>query len=170
MQDVINPLIRAIDRRTLLYPGDAEYVTPSDQSGRGDSELGATAHGVSKSSPDGEGSSFGEKQFRLSASYFSCFAKKSNQKKPAPGSPVLRTALCCSPRRAAAQLALAIKLRGLRQCSPTSPGEAVLLGGSQGEAKTNGRIRLQACFIARAESLVRRRVTQTNLGVSARTV
>ena len=41
------------------------------------------------------------------AGYFSCFAKKSNQKKATPGSPVLRTSLRCSPCRAAAQLALA---------------------------------------------------------------
>ena len=41
------------------------------------------------------------------AGHFSCFAKKSNQKKATPGSPVLRTSLRCSPCRAAAQLALA---------------------------------------------------------------
>ena len=66
------------------------------------------------------------------ASDFSCAAKKSNQKKAAPGSPVVRTALRGSPRRAAAELALAIPPRGLRQSSPTAPGMAALLGGSQG--------------------------------------
>ena len=69
------------------------------------------------------------------AGYFSCFAKKSNQKKATPGSPVLRTPLRCSPRRAAAELALAMELRGLRQSSPTAPDTAALLGGSQGEGK-----------------------------------
>ena len=69
------------------------------------------------------------------ASYFSCSAKKSNQKKAAP---VHRPSgpLCCSPSRAAAELALAAARQGLRQSSPTAPGLAALLGGSQGEFKT----------------------------------
>ncbi len=41
------------------------------------------------------------------AGHFSCAAKKSNQKKAAPGSPALRASLRYSPRRAAAELALA---------------------------------------------------------------
>ena len=74
------------------------------------------------------------------ASHFSCAAKKSNQKKAAPGSPALRAPLRCSPCRAAAELALAIPLRGLRQSSPTSPGIAALLGGSQGGFHGRSRI------------------------------
>ena len=69
------------------------------------------------------------------AGHFSCSAKKSNQKKAAPGSPALRAPLRCSPCRAAAELALAIPLRGLRQSSPTPPVSAALLGGSQGDGR-----------------------------------
>ena len=68
------------------------------------------------------------------AGYFSCLAKKSNQKKATPGSPVLWTALRCSLLRAAAELALVKKRQGLKQSSPTFPGVAPLLGGSQGES------------------------------------
>ena len=75
------------------------------------------------------------------ADYFSCSAKKSNQKKAAPAEPVLRTSLRCSRDRAAAtqgdflrgaQLALTAARQGLRQSSPTTPGRAALLGGSEG--------------------------------------
>ena len=81
------------------------------------------------------------------ASYFSCSAKKSNQKKAGPGSPALRASLRCSLHRAAAQLARQFddcilsgagmyifsgQFRALAQCSPTSPGATPLLGGSQG--------------------------------------
>jgi hypothetical protein len=40
------------------------------------------------------------------ASYFSCFAKQSNQKKATPSPPPLRGSLRCSSNRAAAELAL----------------------------------------------------------------
>ena len=59
--------------------------------------------------------------------------KKVTKEKAAPGSPALRASLRCSPRRAAAELGLAILLRDLRQSSPTAPGMAALLGGSQRE-------------------------------------
>jgi len=40
------------------------------------------------------------------AGYFSCFAKKSNQKKAIPNPPPLRGSLRCSAGQAAAELAL----------------------------------------------------------------
>jgi hypothetical protein len=59
--------------------------------------------------------------------------KKVTKENAAPGSPALRAPLRCSRKLAAAELALAIPLRGLRQSSPTPPVSAVLLGDSQGD-------------------------------------
>ena len=67
------------------------------------------------------------------ATYFSCFAKKSKQKKATPGeTPPDGGPLRYSTRRAAAELALVAKRQGLRQSSPTPPGAFALLGVSQG--------------------------------------
>ena len=64
-----------------------------------------------------------------------CAQKKVTKEK---GSPVTRSAaptpLRDSPNRAAAQLGAA----PLKQCSPTSPGPAALLGASQGHEKRRG--------------------------------
>jgi hypothetical protein len=81
------------------------------------------------------------------AGHFSCAAKKSNQKKAAPGSPSLRAPLRYSTRRAAAELALAKNLRGLRQSSPISPGASALLSGSQGGGLRTKRVVLQAAAL-----------------------
>ena len=78
--------------------------------------------------------------------------RESNQRDGRPGSPVFRTSLCCSPCRAAAELALAVARQGLRQSSPTSPDTAALLGGSQGEAKPSRwswhRMFMQRCALS----------------------
>ncbi len=74
---------------------------------------------------------FIEFSVRPEGRFLSLSGQRKEPKKGRPGSPALRAPLRCSPHRAAAQLALA-KTRGLRQCSPTAPDRAVLLGGSQG--------------------------------------
>ena len=69
------------------------------------------------------------------ASYFFCFAKKSNQKKATPTVPVaLRaTALRCSTERAAAELAQpAWRPASLRHPRRTTPVPPALLGGTNG--------------------------------------
>ena len=65
------------------------------------------------------------------ASYFSCSAKKSNQKKAAPAH--RPCGLPCAARQAGRlRNSPSQKTRGLRQSSPTTPGLTALLGGSQG--------------------------------------
>src|ERR1043166_6090200 len=59
-----------------------------------------------------------------------------------PAEYLVSSACCCPPSppqaslavgRRMSQLGLARNARGLRQCSPTSPDSAALLGGSEGE-------------------------------------
>ena len=66
------------------------------------------------------------------APFFFCLPKRRRQEKGTPGSPPLRGALRYSDRRAAAELALARSVRGLRQSSPKAPGSPAFLGGSHG--------------------------------------
>ena len=73
------------------------------------------------------------------ATFFFCLPKRRRQEKGTPGSPPLRGALRYSDRRAAAELALARSVRGLRQSSPKAPGSPAFLGGSHGAQRRHHR-------------------------------
>ena len=97
------------------------------------------------------------------AGYFSCSAKKSNQKKAAPArGPSGYPALLAKPGGSATRP----RKRGLRQCSPTAPGFAVLLGGSQGGDLTGVGMSQRSVFappdFANHRGIVKFRFTRTH--------
>ena len=65
--------------------------------------------------------------------------KVTKRRRPRRGRSPAATTLRYSDGRAAAQLGPAIKLRGLRQCSPTAPDRPALLGGPNGGPKAKSK-------------------------------
>ena len=82
-------------------------------------------------------------RWQTGAGYFSCAAKKSNQKKAAPSEPSpIGASLCYSTSRAAVELALDMNEHAERARAQTVlaefPGPLALLGGSQGVLAARG--------------------------------